>query len=164
MNVTKVARMISQRKNGRLGALGQRGQALAELAICLPFLLVLLIGTVDFCRIFYTSMMLTQAARTGVQYGAQSKSKATEYSNMENAAIEAATDLSHLGQAVTADATSSCECADGTAIDCDDTCIGEGNPRVFVTVTVGYTFHMRFPYPGIPNNVALTRTATLMVP
>lgn len=153
--------MIAQRKAPRHGASGQRGQALAELAIVLPFLLVLLIGVVDFCRIFYASMMLTQAARTGVQYGAQSKSKSAEFSNIEEAAIDAATDLT---PAITADATRSCECADGTVVDCAATCVGEGAPRVFVSVTAGYTFHTYFPYPGIPNNVALSRTATLMVP
>ena len=131
------------------------------MAIVLPFLLLLFVGVVDFCRIFYASMMLTQAARTGVQYGAQSKSKSAEFSNMEGAAIDAASDLN---PTITADATRSCECADGTAVDCTDTCTGEGAPRVFVSVTAAYTFNTYFPYPGIPTNVALTRTATLMVP
>jgi len=147
---------------GRCGALGEAGQALAEMAIVLPFVLLLFVGVLDFCRVFYTSMMLTQAARSGAQYGAQAKGKSADYATMVETAVNAASDLS---PAITASAVRSCECSGGTTVDCTTgDCGAEGAPRVFVSVTTGYTFNTFFPYPGVPTNIALSRTATLMVP
>lgn len=46
------------------------GQSLAELAICLPLLLVLLMGVADFGRVFYAMISLENAARQGARYAA----------------------------------------------------------------------------------------------
>lgn len=43
-------------------------QALIEAAIVLPVLLLLILGAMDFGRIFYTKMVLTNAAREGANY------------------------------------------------------------------------------------------------
>jgi hypothetical protein len=55
----------SLRRHGR-----ERGAALVEAVVALPFLVALLIGTADFARVFYVTMELTNAARAGAQYGA----------------------------------------------------------------------------------------------
>ncbi|KAF0107480.1 MAG: TadE family protein [Chloroflexi bacterium] len=44
------------------------GQALVEIAILLPILLLLIIGAMDFGRLFITKIVLTNAAREGVNY------------------------------------------------------------------------------------------------
>lgn len=47
-------------------------QALVEYALVLPFLLLLVLGVMDFGRMFYTKMILTNAAREGANYLAYS--------------------------------------------------------------------------------------------
>lgn len=44
------------------------GQALVEMAIMLPFLLVMIITTVELGRLFFTKIVLTNAAREGAFY------------------------------------------------------------------------------------------------
>ena len=43
-------------------------QALVELAIILPILLLLILGAIDFGRMFITKIVLTNAAREGANY------------------------------------------------------------------------------------------------
>ena len=43
-------------------------QALVEVAILLPILLLLVLGALDFGRMFYTKIILTNAAREGANY------------------------------------------------------------------------------------------------
>ncbi len=46
----------------------QSGQSLIELALLLPLLLVLVIGALEFGRLFYTKIVITNAAREGAYY------------------------------------------------------------------------------------------------
>lgn len=46
-----------------------RGQAVLELALVLPILLLLVFGIVEFGRIFNASLIITQAAREGARVG-----------------------------------------------------------------------------------------------
>lgn len=48
-----------------------RGQALAELALILPILLLLLLGAIDFGRIFYSQMVVNDAAREAALEGSR---------------------------------------------------------------------------------------------
>lgn len=45
-----------------------RGQAVLEFALLLPILLLLLIGTLEFGRLFFAKIVITNAAREGVYY------------------------------------------------------------------------------------------------
>jgi Flp pilus assembly protein TadG len=45
-----------------------RGQSLVEMALLLPILLVLVLGALEFGRLFYTKIVITNAAREGVYY------------------------------------------------------------------------------------------------
>jgi len=45
-----------------------KGQALIEMALLLPFLLLLILATFDFGRLFYMKIVMTNAAREGVSY------------------------------------------------------------------------------------------------
>jgi len=67
------------RRNSRHGvslrvghASKQCGQAMLELALVLPVLLLLTIGLIEFGRVAYYSIEVSDAARAGAQYGAQS--------------------------------------------------------------------------------------------
>jgi uncharacterized protein (UPF0333 family) len=55
--------VIPQQKKGNLPA-----QALVEYALVLPILLLLVIGAMDFGRMFYTKIVLINAAREGANY------------------------------------------------------------------------------------------------
>ena len=57
--------MLKTRDRGRNG---ERGQELVELALVLPLLVVLLAGTVEFGRAFYTYNILTKSVRNAARY------------------------------------------------------------------------------------------------
>src|SRR5437764_8181881 len=48
--------------------LGRVGAAAVELAVLLPFLSLLFVGVLDFCRILYYAQTLQNAARCGALY------------------------------------------------------------------------------------------------
>lgn len=54
------------------------GQALVELALTLPILLLLIMGTLDVGRAFYVKIVLTNSAREGVYYLAQNPTDAAD--------------------------------------------------------------------------------------
>src|SRR5690349_3566186 len=110
----------------------RRGQAIIEMAIVLPLVLFLLVGGIDFGRIYFTTMTVAHAARARAQYGAQRNGTSGDIAGMKQAALDAAGDV----PGVTADARQYCQCASGTSVDCLDstTCV-EGAPQVYVEVT-----------------------------
>ena len=66
-------RQVSDKRRGK----GQRGQSLAEFALLLPLLLVILFGTIDIGRAFYTYISLTNAAREAARYAAVNGTNST---------------------------------------------------------------------------------------
>jgi Flp pilus assembly protein TadG len=151
----------------------QRGAALVETAVALPMVAVLLAGTADFARVFYTAIELTNAARAGAQYGAQNLGQSRNTDAMEATARHA---LNLDG--VTATATQTCECAsaDGltfiatspTANNCSapvaTSCPTSGTHRVVsVSVTVRKQFTTISRFSSGPGYMNLVRSATLRV-
>src|SRR5262245_9224663 len=68
------------------GRRAERGAALVELVVTLPVLLVLLVGTADFARVFYLAIALTNAARAGAQFGAKSEGASNLLADIKTAA------------------------------------------------------------------------------
>jgi len=60
--------MVSKTKTNQLKYGSPPAQALVEFALLLPILLLLVMGARDFGRMFYTKMILTNAAREGANY------------------------------------------------------------------------------------------------
>lgn len=56
------------KRNDYLDTTKSRGQSLVEFALVLPLLLMLVLGAMDFGRLFYTKMVITNAAREGANY------------------------------------------------------------------------------------------------
>jgi Flp pilus assembly protein TadG len=146
------------------------GGALVELALVLPVLVLVFVGTVDFGRVFHTSQTLVNAARAGVQYGAHSPARTADIAGMETTA-ETATST----PGIDAVATRLCQCASDTgtfsatapsANDCSTpeatSCPG-GHRVITVTVTTTKTFNtlMGGGLPGFLQSLPLTRTATM---
>jgi Flp pilus assembly protein TadG len=61
----------------------ERGANLVEMAIVLPFLLLLLAGVIDLGRAFYTYLSLTNAVREGARFAAK-----LPYQDNEDAIVE----------------------------------------------------------------------------
>lgn len=58
-----MAKIVDKRTVGRL-----KGQALVELALTLPLILLLILGAMDFGRLFTTKLVLNNAAREGAYF------------------------------------------------------------------------------------------------
>lgn len=67
-----------------------QGQSLLEMALMLPFLLVLVICALEFGRLFYTKLVITNAAREGAYYLATHASDYDLYSGTAPNAVIAA--------------------------------------------------------------------------
>ena len=147
--------MIHARKTKKSG---ERGSAFIELGLLFPALLLILLGGIDFARVFYASTTLINAAEVGALYGAQSVAKSDDTSGMQTAATNDGKDL----RGITATATKYCQCGNGTTQPCPLTC-AVGTAKTYVKVQTNYTFNTYAPIPGIPSSVALTRSAVIRV-
>jgi Flp pilus assembly protein TadG len=129
---------------------------MAELAFALPALALLLLVVTDFARVFYTSITVANAARAGVQYGAQCYNTAIQTNNVEQAALNDAQNINGL----TATSSVFCMC-NGSVVACSpQQC---ANPQAYVRVKTSATFHPMFNYPGIPSSIPLSTTAVMEV-
>ena len=57
---------------------GSRGQGVVELALILPFMLLVCLGIVDFARIYYLDVVAINAARSGARVAADRSTTATQ--------------------------------------------------------------------------------------
>jgi Flp pilus assembly protein TadG len=145
----------------------QSGSAFVELVVSLPLLMLILIGTIDFARVFNMSIELTNAARAGAQFGTKTVLSSTNGAGMSSAALTA-TDLT--GVTVITGRTCGCAPDDGTGQPWPAatgagvppcTVCATGHLVISVTVTTVKAFSMIAPFPGIPNSISITRAATL---
>ena len=63
------------------------GQAVLELAIVMPLLVLLFLGAVEFGRLWYVDIEVTNAAQAGAAYGAQNHALASDVSGITRVAI-----------------------------------------------------------------------------
>jgi Flp pilus assembly protein TadG len=123
-----------------------RGQAVVELAIAVPMLIVLLLTACDFAR---------------VQYGAQSLITAADTGGMITAATSDAMDVA----GVTAIATP-CTCISGTGSPvavCPSSYCSASPKAAFVEVDTQAPFHTLFNFMGLPTSITVTGKAVMQV-
>jgi Flp pilus assembly protein TadG len=141
------------------------GSSIIELAVALPVLAMILVGTIDFGRVFYTASACTNAARAGAELGAQGGDAA----GMQTAATNSA--AQDIGT-ITPNAVTSCVCTPdnptnfsykATPVVCTDACAPGTHRTTFAGVTVSKVFTTSARYPGIPRNLTINRTVTLRV-
>jgi Flp pilus assembly protein TadG len=123
--------------------IGERAQALAELAVLVPILFLLIIVATDFGRFYYAQVTVTNGARTGAQYGSASAANAGDLPGIQAAANG---DMANLSGATISKTTGN----DAT-----------GNPYVRVTVT--YAFSPIFDWPVLPGSVDIERSVQMRV-
>lgn len=150
----------------------ERGGVLAEFAVVIPVALLLLLGAVDFGRVYALASASANAAHAGAQYGSQNAQLAADVEGMRTVVVNdlatssvlAASNADEDGISLsdfTITPERYCECADGSDINCDNKCGGGTNPMVFVRVRIDTTFETLFDYPGIPNEIQISRQAVL---
>ncbi|HEY4439274.1 MAG TPA: TadE/TadG family type IV pilus assembly protein [Candidatus Elarobacter sp.] len=142
---------------------GDDGSALAELAIILPLLCLLLTGLMEAGRYGYYTILVANAARAGAQYGAQNLvTAANAGGKMEASALADGQNVSGLS----ASAAEFCTCADGSASTCLPTDCATSHRNVFVQVTATGTFPSLLNYSALPaslRSITVTDVVTMRV-
>ena len=147
----------------------QSGQSLVEVAIMLPFLLVLSLGVIEMGRFMYIGILVGNAARAGAAYATESLVASVDTTGITNAADN---DFASNGQNtanlnVTSSVSCGCDSAGTiTTAACTGTGAGvcaSGAWAVTVTVTTSGTFNSLFNYPGIPSSITVSRAAVMRV-
>ena len=164
----------------RLRTRKQSGQALVELALMLPVLLILLLGVIEIGRYAYICILIGNAAQAGAFYGAQGNGFSNDTTGISHAAqydFAGATSGSSStnGQPVgnlTVTSSVACGCDSAgtiTSFSCNSATnpsagsCASGNWVVVVSVTCSGNFNGLFSYPGIPSPLAISRTASMRV-
>jgi Flp pilus assembly protein TadG len=134
------------RLNQRRLATDDDGAALTEIVIVLPLLVLLLIALVEVGRYGNYMIVVGNAARAGVQYGAQNLVTAANLTAMQNSALNDAQGVS----GITATASNYCECADGSASTCLPTDCSTSHRIVYVQVLTTGTMPSLTNFSGLP--------------
>jgi Flp pilus assembly protein TadG len=141
-----VLRKLSQGDQPRQRA-RHRGQGLVEFALLAPLMIFMLLITVDFARAYSAHIQISNAARAGAVYGSRSSSLAHDSTEVRNAALADSPTIYGSAPIVTSN-------------------VGEDPLDATyeqITVTVDYNFSTLFDYPGIPANIAISRTVSMRV-
>ena|SRR5579863_2332639 len=89
----------------------EEGGAIVETALTAPFLAVLIFGSVEVSRVAYAAIEVTNAARAGVSYGAQSGLTASDTSGIQWAATHDGVNIPGMATPVV---TLAYSCSDGS--------------------------------------------------
>jgi Flp pilus assembly protein TadG len=140
------------------------GQSLIELALTLPLFVFILLGTAEFARFAWASILASNAARAGVQYGAQNHITASDSSGMQTATTLDGTNLSGL----TATPTHYCVCSTAAAtVSCtlplSTTCPSPATLLEFVQVNTSATVTPLYRWPGLPTTFTARGFALMQV-
>ncbi|HEV3089082.1 MAG TPA: TadE/TadG family type IV pilus assembly protein [Candidatus Elarobacter sp.] len=128
-------------------ARGESGSALVELSVIAPLLALLLIGSFEVGRFAQFAIVVGNAARAGVQYGAHDLVTANDNTGMRTAALNDGGNIA--GLSVTT-ASHYCTCADGSASTCQPTDCPASHRLLFVQVDTTGSFPSLFHFPGVP--------------
>jgi Flp pilus assembly protein TadG len=133
-----------------------RGTSLAETALVLPILILLLIVAIDLGRAYYYAIGVSSAAHAAAIYGVQNP---TDVQGMVNAASASAPDITSLATS----ADYGCECSDGSsAVDqCSAPPSCSENYVNYVAITTSATYQTIVSYPGLPNSFSIVGSARL---
>jgi Flp pilus assembly protein TadG len=161
-----------------------RGSAFVELALVLPILTLVLIGAAELGRMAYFAIEVSDAARAGVAYGAQSAATAPDTVNIAIAARAAAPDLP---STLSVSSNDPCTCetvttSTGTVTTTPiplSSCGGSSTPATlcppstttgtatfvvnYVQVSTSATVSTMFNYPGIPSSFTLNGFSKMRV-
>jgi Flp pilus assembly protein TadG len=147
-----------------------RGQAFIELALVFPIFILLLVGAVEVGRLAYASIEVSNAARAGVSYAAQTSATAADTTNIQLAATQDAPNLT----SISALASHSCSCESSAGVitafsSCSiaitnlTSCPSPSRIIQYVQVQTTAPVATLFHFPGIPSTVTLRGFAVMRV-
>jgi Flp pilus assembly protein TadG len=123
----------------------------------LPVLLLLCIGLIEIGRYAYFDILISNAARAGAQYGAQSLIQAADQTGIQTAAKSDGLN----GMNVTS--SQECGCPGGTPGACPNTALCAQQVYVKVTASDTYDSLFGFTWLPIPKQMNLSSTVTMRV-
>ena len=132
--------------------LGSGGSVAAEFALVAPMLVLIAAGIADFGLLATRSAALVAATRIGAEYA---RSYPLNTPGIQSAMQSAIVTPPALG--FPASFSRSCECDDGTAISCTESCAALGRPgpnRLFLRISAKQGFTPFVSWPGIPESVS----------
>lgn len=138
---------VPYRQTHDLPRTSRAGAVVTEFALSVPLILLFAIGVADFGRIAYFHQIICNAARTAAESGATHGFTTATTDSWENQVYAAALseienvpefNMSEFGYIAT------------TAIDSDGLAV--------INVTVSYPFRTSISWPGLPNEVMLSKT------
>lgn len=157
----------SKRKSKMLRS-SEEGSALVELAVSLPLLSIMLLGSAEFARLAYASIEVSNGAHAAAMYAASSLAASSDSGGITNAANADAANLSGGNAISVTSVTTACTCANTTYTpsSCSDnsTCTNNNTSMVTaVTVQTQSTFSPLIHRPGGALSYTLHGTSTQVV-
>lgn len=137
----------------------EAGQTLVEIAFLFPLFIVALVGAAELGRLAYAAVVVSNAARAGLQYGAQSRATAQDSTGMQQAALNDGVNVSGM----TAVATHSCSCANGGTSTCSSGDCSGSRLIEYVQVNTSANVKMLFHCPGLPASLNVKAQAVMRV-
>jgi Flp pilus assembly protein TadG len=125
------------------GCRPRKGAVAAEAAILLPFIALMFVVAVDFCRVFYATQTVQSCADVAALYASGTAMSDPSVSPTAAAQQAVVAEGASLSPPLTRDAVT----------------ISVQNG--LVTATVTYQFQTLTGYPGLPGNVTITRTVQM---
>ena len=134
----------------------KRGATAVELALIAPVLAALALGLFEYFGATNQAMQLASAARAGAEYA---MSYPSDSAGIEQA-VNGSGQLAAAGLSIAV--SQLCECPDGTAVSCTDTCAGNLS-NVFVRVALSQPARSILTASGVMSGYTLSSSATLRV-
>ena len=150
------------------------GQAFIELALIMPVFTLILVGIAEFGRLGFASIEISNAARAGVAYAAQTNTTAADNTQTGGIVLAAKQDAADfVSSSLTVTPTYACYCESSTGtmaaqdIGCVTTtltsCPSPSRIAVFVTVNTSSPVATLFHFPGVASTYTLRGQATMRV-
>ena len=143
-----------------------KGAAIIELALAVPFFAALLIGIIDISRAYSMKLKFEQSAQRAIEKIEQQQTVQTSYSSYATEAATAATAAGYTGSTATSDYW--LECNGVRQSNTTTPCSGTQTYARYVTITVSNTYTPFFQSRAWPNadangNIAISGTAGIRV-
>jgi len=138
-----------------------RGQSIVEAALILPMLILLILGIVEFGRLFNYKLTLNYAVNEGAKAAAYRSSPDTIKTVIKNSVTAFTIEDGNISIAY--------ELGDGSpesyGVNADNKVYFNTTQEVFATIDVTYNYEPMIPYPdlGLPNIFALNSQAYVKV-
>jgi len=137
---------------------------MVEFALVAPMLIMLLVGLIEVGRFAYFAILAANAARAGVQYGAQNLQTAVDTTGITNAVVADGQNLPNWTAAGGVVVHYLCSVNGGTPANCVTGANGPApNTVYYVSVQVTGTFKSLLNYPGLPASLPVSGNAIMRV-